>query len=596
MSALSRLTMLGTVAGLSFSVLAPSTMRAEAKDVFFDPILDGAFCTPGREARNLLGHYRKLAKAETRPFSPPGGAQSSAQDADAPLFNNLGTLSHRIATANAPAQKYFDQGLRLGYAFNHAEARRAFQAAQKHDPDCAMCYWGEALVLGPNINAPMDAAAVAPAVMAVRAAQERAGRAGERDRALIEALAKRYPDAPDADRAAADAAYADAMAAVAARFADENVQVLYAEALMDLSPWDYWDASGKPKGKTESIVAALEKVLAKNPDHPGAIHYYIHMMEASAAPEKAIPYARRLAAAMPGAGHLVHMPFHIYFRTGDYKAALAANKAAVAVDEAYIARAAPTGVYPAAYYPHNVHSLMVSAQMAGDGKTAIAAAEKLARVVTSEASRAIPWVQPIQAAPYFAHAQFSRPATILALADPGKDLPLVRAMWHYARGVAYAAEKNLGGGAGRGAIHRPAQGRRFYRPRRRRYSRPGDPRPCSAHRARTHRSRRGQVGGSARCIRAGRVDPGSASLRRAAALVLPGATIVGGGAAAARQVRSGRRGVPHQPGKSPNNGWALFGLRELYGRSGHRSKAVALGKRLERAWAGDRGRLDLARL
>src|SRR5262249_44593260 len=184
-------------------------------------------------------------------------------------------------------------------------------------------------------------------------------------------------------------------------------------------PWNYWEAAGaRPKGRTADIVAGLEKVLARNPDHSGAVHYYIHMMEASSAPEKALPYARRLAATMPGAGHLVHMPFHIYYRVGDYKAALEANRTAVLVDESYIAREAPTGMYPSAYYPHNVHSLMASAQMAGDADSAVRAAEKLARVVTPEDGRATPWAQPILAAPYFTHAPFSTPAVVLALPAP----------------------------------------------------------------------------------------------------------------------------------------------------------------------------------
>ena len=598
MSARSRVIMLSTAAGLTLAVLDHPATAADATDaLLFDPLLDGAVCTPNTSARNLIGHYQRLARAETRPFSPPSGGAGAMHDAEAPLYDNLGSLTLPISTASALAQKYFDQGLRFAFAFNHAEARRAFRAAQTHDPDCAMCHWGEALVLGPNINAPMDAAAVEPAVAAVRAAQERAGRAGPRDQALIDALAKRYPDAPDADRAAADAAYAEAMGAVAERFPDASVQALYAEALMDLSPWDYWEASGaKPKGKTETIVATLEKALATNPRHPGAIHYYIHVVEASATPEKAIPHARRLAAAMPGAGHLVHMPFHIYFRTGDYKAALAANKAAVAADEAYISRAAPTGIYPAAYYPHNVHSLMVSAQMAGDGKTAIAAAEKLARVVSAEASQAIPWVQPIQAAPYFAHAQFSRPATVLGLADPGSDLPFVKAMWHYARGIAHAAAKDLTAARAEAEALVKLKGSDFAE-----LTAGGVPAADILELAR-------QILLARIALAQDRLEEARAAFEQAASIQdgLPysepphwyypvrqslGAVLIrlGKFAAAEEALRTSLV-------KSPNNGWALFGLRELYSRSGQKSRATDMSKRLERAWAGDRAALDLARL
>ena len=372
-----------TAVGLSFLATTETLPKGQELPLV-DPVLSGNadICRPSdKGGANLLNYYQKVAARETCPFPTQQKGSTATTDGDAIFFSNLGVLSVPVTTGNPTAQRYFDQGLRLAFGFNHAEARRAFRAAQRHDPACAMCYWGEAFVLGPNINAPMDAAAVEPAMAAVRAAEQRAAGASAREQALIAALATRYSDDPKAERAALDQAYAAAMREVAARSPqDDTIQVLHAEALMNLAPWDYWEAGGaKAKGKTDEILAALETVLARNPDHPGAIHYYIHMVEASDRPERALRYARRLTAAMPGAGHIVHMPFHIYYRVGDYKTALEANKAAVAVDEAYIAAAAPTGIYPAAYYPHNVHSLMASAQMAGDGKTAIAAAEKLAR-------------------------------------------------------------------------------------------------------------------------------------------------------------------------------------------------------------------------
>jgi tetratricopeptide (TPR) repeat protein len=524
------LTLLAGGAGLGLTLLAAADQGARAPEArYFDPLLSepAAVCTPNGERRQLLTYYQRLAAtSETRPFVPPATGDSAGTAADAPLFRNLGTLTYPIATTHSLAQQYFDQGLRLAFGFNHAEALRAFRTAQKHDPECAMCHWGEAFVLGPNINAPMPAEAVAPAVAAVRKAQENARSVSAREQALIEALAVRYSSDPKAERAALDVAFADAMAAAAARFPDDQtLQVIYAEALMNLSPWDYWETGGsRPKGRTAEIVATLEKVLAANPDHPGAIHYYIHMVEASSSPERAVPYAGRLAAAMPGAGHLVHMPFHIYYRIGDYKAALAANKEAVAVDEAYLAAAMPTGLYPAAYYPHNVHSLMASAQMAGDGAAAIAAAEKLAQVVTRQAARTIPWVQPIQAAPYFAHAQFSAPRTVLALADPGDELPFVKAMWHYARGVAHAAQKN------------PAAARNEAQAIARLAARSSSA-DCAC---------RGQAGEGACGVRARRGAPGRTSVFGAALLVLPGAAIARGGAPAPGQARRSRGGVPRQ--------------------------------------------------
>ena len=365
-------------------------------------------------------------------------------DAPPPLWDNLGSLHYPVTTTNPQAQQYFDQGLRLAFAFNHAEARRAFHYAQQLDPDCALCYWGEALVLGLNINAAMSADANAPALEALTRAKA-APNASAKERALIAALATRYSPEQQADRPTLDKAYADAMISVAASYPDDTeIAILAAEALMDTQPWDNWQpgATGakEPKGHTNEIIAMLEGVLKTNPDHPAAIHYYIHMVEASDSPERAEPYADRLAALVPGAGHVVHMPSHIYYRIGRYIDSMKANQAAVVADEAFFAKVEDKGIYRGGYYPHNVHFLMVSAQIAGDGKTTIEAAKKLAGVITDEAASTIAWVQPIKAAPYFAHAQYSAPDTVLALADPDDRFPYVKGMWHYARGVAAAAK------------------------------------------------------------------------------------------------------------------------------------------------------------
>ncbi|BBA36452.1 uncharacterized protein sS8_4522 [Methylocaldum marinum] len=387
---------------------------------------------PAGHVHTEAGHYPKETAA----------AQAAYVDSEPPLWDNLGTLSYKITTSNARAQQFFDQGLRLAYAFNHLEAQRAFRMAQKLDPKCAMCFWGEALVLGPNINAPMETSAVGPAWSAISQAKTLAKHASPREKALIEALSKRYAKDPKADRKRLDQAYAAEMGKLAKRFPkDEDIATLYAESLMDLSPWDYWaDQGRKPKGNTAEIVKVLETVLANSPDHPGAIHYYIHMMEASDRPERAEPHAERLAGLMPGAGHLVHMPGHLYYRLGRYRDALEANRAAIEADEAYLKETGAKGIYAQGYYPHNVHFLMVSAQMAGDGKTALAAAGKLGKVLSDETVRAVPWIQPVKAAPYFAHAQFGPPETVLKLADPGSEFPYVQAMWRYARGVAAAAK------------------------------------------------------------------------------------------------------------------------------------------------------------
>jgi tetratricopeptide (TPR) repeat protein len=279
--------------------------------------------------------------------SQPAKPDQADTMASVPLYDNLGDLSYPITTHHALAQRYFDQGLRLTYAFNHGEALQAFREAQRHAPECAMCYWGEAFVLGPNINAPMDAAAIKPAVAAIAKAQRFASQATPREQALIQALAKRYADDPKADRAALNQAYANAMAEAANRFPeDQDIAVLYIDALMNVSPWDYWEADATtPKGRIGEALQVAERVLATNPDHPGAIHLYIHLTEASANPDRAEPYADRLVHLMPGAGHLVHMPSHTCFRIGRDHESAETNKAAGQAVVAYLARVLAGGCY-----------------------------------------------------------------------------------------------------------------------------------------------------------------------------------------------------------------------------------------------------------
>jgi tetratricopeptide (TPR) repeat protein len=580
-------------AGLVASGQAPAGPQA------FDPILSGALCTPQADsARRLLAYYQKLAQAtETKPF-PPTASGSDDPPGDAPLYDNLGTSSYPITTTSPLAQRYFDQGLRLAYGFNHAEARRAFRTAQKHDGDCAMCAWGEALVLGPNINAPMETDAVAPAVAAVRKAQERAGSASPREQALIKAIAERYASDPKAERHALDVAYADAMAAASAQFPeDDTIRVLHAEAMMDLSPWDYWEAGGaKPKGRTAEIVSTLEAVLVRSPEHPGAIHYYIHMVEASDAPQRAREPAGRLAATMPGAGHLVHMPFHIYYRIGEYRAAVDANKAAVTIDEAYIAQAKPIGIYPQAYYPHNVHSLMASAQMAGDGASAIEAAEKLARIVTADAARAFPMAQPVAAAHYFAHAQFSPPATVLALAGPGDGLPFVEAMWHYARGVAFAADKNIPAARAEAEAIARLKASDFSA-----LTAGGIPAPDVLDLARTVVE--GRI-----ALAEGQLPAARTAFEQAVAIqdklayseppywYYPVGQSLGAVLLRLGELNAAEDAFRASLVRAPNNGWALFGLSEVYRRMGRTDAAADIARRLDAAWVGDRGVLDVTKL
>jgi tetratricopeptide (TPR) repeat protein len=396
---------------------------------------------------------RSIAKASHCLFADiPQQVQSPSatkayEEADPPLWNGLGTLGYPVSTKSEEAQSYFNQGLRLANNFNHAEARRAFRKAQRLDPDCALCFLFEAMVLGPNINVPMAPEANTPAVAALRKAQALANKVSAKERGLIDAVALRYSDDRAAERPRLDAAYADAAAALADKYPDDlELAVLAAEAGMDTQPWDYWEAGGKePKGRTADIERRLEGVLARAPDNPYAIHLYIHLVEASDRPERAEPYADRLAALMPQAGHIVHMPSHIYFRVGRYADSLAANQAAEKVDEAYITETGAVGVYPIGYYSHNVHFVLVSAQLLGDAKTVLASAEKLDKWLGNDVATAIPIAQPVKAAPYFAWAQYGDPDMVLALPDPVGAPPYVEAMRHYARGAAFAKKKDASG-------------------------------------------------------------------------------------------------------------------------------------------------------
>jgi tetratricopeptide (TPR) repeat protein len=432
---------------LAAAALVATTAGAAVEDGASDANPISELIDPAAIAASVCGRSdRHAATFKPVQLALASPAEALAGDAaDPPLWEGLGNLSYPITTDSDMAQRYFDQGLRLAYAFNHAEAYRAFKEAQELDPGCAMCFWGEAFVLGANINAAMEPAAVQPALAAVAGAKARAGRASARERALIDALATRYSTAPDADPAALAGAYADAMAAAHAQYPDDQeIAVLFADALMNTSPWDYWELDGRtPKGRLGEAAKALEGVLAANPDHAGAIHMYIHLTEASATPEKAEPHADRLAALMPAAGHIVHMPSHTYYRVGRYLDSLKTNLKAVAADEAYLAQVQARGAVPYGYYPHNIHFVLVSAQMAGDAEHMLWAAERLNGKIPDEVAAEVGWIQIILPAPYFAHAQFSEPDVVLALEDPGDTFPYIKAMWHYARGVAYATKGHL---------------------------------------------------------------------------------------------------------------------------------------------------------
>jgi tetratricopeptide (TPR) repeat protein len=377
-------------------------------------------------------HYEKSPEAE----------KPSAAGELAPRLQKLGTHTFAVTTRSKRAQAFVNQGVNLTYGFNHVEAARAFREAARLDPNCAMAYWGQALVLGPNINLPMAPEEEPKAFELAQKAVALKAKASPRERAYIDAVATRYSGKPE-DRSARDRAYADAMRDLAKRYPEDlDAATLFAEALMDLRPWAYWAPDGTPYPGTTEASATLERVLGQKPAHPGANHYYIHLVEATN-PRKAEAAADRLRTLMPGAGHMVHMPGHIYMRVGRYADASAVNEAAIVADEDYIAQCRAQGIYPIGYYPHNIHVLWASATMEGRSETAIAAARKVAARVTDVNMDELPLLAGFKIVPYYALSRFGRWDEILNEPAPPDRFVYVKGTWHYARGLAFVGEGQL---------------------------------------------------------------------------------------------------------------------------------------------------------
>ena len=592
--------MTGTGMLAAFGALAAKPERLQSPE---PPPAGIPFCHSSPNTTARAGAMIRLAASRTE--VPNAEIQAAAPNAafadiEPPLWDGLGSLSYKITTPSRAAQNYFDQGLRLAYAFNHAEAQRAFREAEKLDTRCAMCFWGEALVLGPNINMPMAEEAVQPAFAAIQKARALAASASPREQMLIAALSKRYAEDPKADRKELDEAYAAAMEKAAEKFPDDDdIAVLYAESVMDVSPWNYWQPGGHdPTPQAAPIVPTLERVLARNPAHPGAAHYYIHAVEASDRPQRAEPFADRLRGAMPAAGHLVHMPSHIYYRVGRYLDAFSVNKSAVAVDETYLsATDAPIGVYRLGYYPHNIHFMMAAAQMAGDGGVVIAAAEKLRNLIPDEVARGIAMTHPIKAAPYFAHTQFSAPDTILALPNPGADIPYAQAMWRYARSLAATAKGDFTGAeAEANAITGIANKADFSA-----LQAVGIPAT--------------DVLKLARALADGRLAQAQGDSQAAIASFEEAAALQDGlpyteppfwyypvrQTLAAALLQAGRLDEAEAQFKralerAPNNGWSYYGLAKVYVAQGNAAAAKQAEENLAKTWIGNRSLLQLSKL
>ncbi|MEZ6097745.1 MAG: hypothetical protein R3E01_02115 [Pirellulaceae bacterium] len=399
-----------------------------------------------RIASNLVA----ISLAATAAFVAPRlSAQEPARTATpetaaykkiAPLLDGMGDHTHPISTDSGLAQRYFDQALVLAFGFNHAEAARCFRQMQALDPDCAMGYWGEALVLGPNINAPMLDENVPKAWAALQKAQEHSDRASPRHCDYIHALAARYAkDTPD-DRSSLDQLYADAMRKLAAKYPEDyDAQTLFAESLMTTTPWNYWQDDGEPKEVTRELLRTLERVLARRPSHPFANHLYIHAIEAQH-PDWGEACADRLRDLVPGAGHLVHMPSHIYIRVARYEEANAANERAIDADQAYITQCHAQGLYTLGYVPHNHHFLWFGKAMTGESKDCLAAARHVRRHVDQEKMRepGLGTLQHFFTLPMWTYIRFCMWDEALAEEKPAEDVKYPTAVWHFARGMALA--------------------------------------------------------------------------------------------------------------------------------------------------------------
>ena len=516
------------------------------------------------------------------------------------FYDGLGKIHFPITTANPQAQRYFDQGMGFAYGFNHAAAIASFREAQRLDPNCAMCFWAEALAHGPNINAPLTPDANLLALKASARAVELAGNVTPAERALIMALTKRYSADANAKRGDLDGAYADAMLTVARYYPQhDDIALLAAEAAMDTLPWDYWEPdkqSAKPR--LGEAIRLVEMVLARNASHPQAPHLYIHLMENGPDPKRAEAAADRLSAPLAGdAGHMVHMPAHIYYRLGRWKDSIRVNIDAARKDEAYIKEADDKGFVRFGYYPHNVHFIVTSAQMGGDLPTAIREAKRLASIVDANTASQVPWIQAIYGAPYFATLQFAPASDVLELPEPDPRLAYVQGVRHYVRAVAYAQQKN--------EIGFDKEMRELARLRQSEALKPmadqGMPAPdllgLAEHVARgKYASIRGRHLQAADHYRQALAIEDRISYMEPPWWYFPVSQSLGSALYRAGRYDEAQQAFTAALAKYPGNGWALYGLAASEQRLGRRAQAAAATTALNRAWMGDPKWLRMERL
>ena len=503
----------------------------------------------------------------------------------APVLEGLGDHHFEVTTDNPRSQAFFDQGLRLTYGFNHSEALRAFKEAARLDPDNAMAYWGWALVLGPTL--PMVPDVVEQAWKAMQMAVERKNQVSEKERAYIEALATRYTDDPEADRAPLDAAYAEAMEGLVARYPDDlDAATLYGASLMNLSPWNYWTLDGKPRQNTEKFLAVLQSVVDRDPSHAGALHYYIHAVEAPH-PERGVAAADRLAGLMPGAGHMVHMPSHIYMRVGRYGDSYDANAKAVEADEGYITSCRAQGIYPLAYYPHNLHFMVWSAMFQGRQEAAIETAEKIAAKIPDHL-QGDTWAlyETFRSQPIYALVRFGQWDRILQQPEPAAEARFMRGAWHYARGLAL--------------LHKGQRGKAKRELKLLESLRDGladEPYPMGFSAAGTLLTIASDILAGEMAASRRNWDEALVRLERAVRLedgllyneppdwYFPVRHILGAVLLEAGRPREAEVVYWQDLRKNPENGWALFGLHRSLEAQMRTDEAVEMRKRFEVAWA-----------
>jgi tetratricopeptide (TPR) repeat protein len=523
----------------------------------------------------------------------------SAAVPSVPLYDGLGNVNFNVTTTNPIAQRYFNQGLAFAYGFNHAAAIASFREAQRIDPTCAMCWWGEAFAHGPNINAPMDAATNARAVEAAGRANSLARNATSAERALTAAMVQRYSLDMTADRARLDQVFADSMlAAAVAQPAHDDIALLAAEAAMNTRPWDYWTADKQPNPRIGEAVRLVEAVLARAPEHPQAAHLYIHLMENGPDPRLAEAAADRLNAPLaPASGHLVHMPAHIYYRLGRWRDSIRANIAAARADEAWIRDSGDQGLVRYGYYPHNVHFIVTSAQMAGDMPTAIREARKLETLLDPRISSQIAWVQAVTAAPYLAAAQFATPDQILAMEAPDSRLPYAAAMRAYARALARAQQRDRAGFEQEVERLRALRKSDVFDP----MTAQGVPAGDLVHLAEVVARARwasasGRLGEAVRLYRDAIAIEQTIPYGEPPYWYYPVHQSLGATLYRARRYREAREAFQTALSQSPNNGWVLFGLASSERALGRNAQAIAADAALRAAWSGNPAWLRMDRL